>query len=139
MWKPKCCDSSKNIIDHILNRPVDLYIRELKTYTNSSGEQKSSYSAGTLVLRKMCCIKDRSLPSQDSSIVNGKKDPSGSKELIFKYFDTSSLEINEIRWEGSKFNMLGITPLSSVTFQGKRYNAPNGQPFISIIIQLNKL
>lgn len=139
MWRAKKCCNSGNIIDNILNRPVDLYIKELVTYTTSSGEQKSTYSAGNLVLKKMCCIKDRSLPSQDTAIINNKKDPSNSKELIFKYFDTSSLEINEIRWEGSKMNMLGITKLSSVTFQGKRYNAPNGLPYISIIVQINKL
>lgn len=138
MWKAKCC-VNKNIIDNVINRPVDLYIRELTTYTNSAGEQKNTYSAGTLVMRKMCLIKDRSLPSQETSIINGKKDPSSSKELIFKYFDTSSLEINEVRWEGSRMNMLGITKLSSVYFKGKRYDAPNGLPFISIIVQINKL
>lgn len=138
MWKAKCCNTSSTI-DTKLNRPVDLYIKELITYTDSSGEQKNKYSTGTLVLRKMCAIKDRSLPSQETSVINGKVDPSSSKELIFKYFDISNLKINEIRWEGCIMNLLGITKISSVTFEGRRYNAPNGSPFISMIVAINKL
>lgn len=138
MWKPTCCNSTP-IIDSRLTRPVDLYIKELKVYTTSTGEQKSTYSAGTLVTRKMCYIKDRSTASQETSILNGKIDPSTSKELIFKYFSTDSLKINEIRWEGMTMNILGISKISSTVIEGTRYNAPNGFPFISIIVGINKL
>ena len=138
MWKPKCCETTSNI-DTKLTRPVDLYIKQLKAYTTSTGEQKSTYSAGTLVTRKMCHIKDRSTASQETSILSGKIDPSTAKELIFKYFDTDSLKINEIRWEGMTMNILGISKISSTVLQGTRYNAPNGFPFISIVVGVNKL
>jgi len=138
MWLPKCCSSS-NIIDLKLNRPVELYVKELKVYTNSSGEQKSSYSAGTLVIKKMCAIKDRSTASQETSITSGKTDPSTSKELIFRNFAIEDLKINEIRWEGLTMKILGVSKISSVILEGKRYNAPNGSPFVSIIVGVDKL
>lgn len=140
MWKPKCCNTSQaQSIETKLNRPVDLYIKELKVYTTSTGEQKSTYSAGTLVTRKMCYIKDRSTASQETSILNAKTDPSTAKELIFKYFNLDSIKINEIRWEGVTMNILGISKISSTTINRTRYNAPNGLPFISIIVGVNKL
>lgn len=138
MWIPKCCNSNL-LIDNVLTRPVDLYVKELKIYTNVSGEQKSTYSAGELVVRKMCLIKDRSVASQETSITNGKTDPSTSKELVFKNFSVEDIKINEIRWEEMTMKILGVSKISSITFQGKRYNAPNGLPFISIIVGVNKL
>lgn len=138
MWKPGCCNTNLNI-DLKLNRAVDLYIKKLKSYTNSSGEQKSTYSAGTLVVRKMCYIKDRSIAAQDTSITNGKIDPSTSKELIFRNFAIEDLQINEIRWEGMSMTIIGITKLSTIVIEGKRYTAPNGSPFISIVVGVNKL
>lgn len=140
MWKPKCCNTSQvQSIDTKLTRPVDLYIKELKSYTTPAGEQKSTYSAGTLVARKMCHMKDRSTASQETSILNSKTDPSTAKELIFKYFNLDSIKINEIRWEGVTMNILGISKISSTTINRVRYNAPNGLPFISIIVGVNKL
>jgi hypothetical protein len=138
MWIPKCCNTN-DIIDRVLTRPVDLYVKQLKVYTNANGEQKSTYSAGDLVVRKMCLIKDRSVASQETSITNGKTDPSTSKELVFKNFAIEDLKINEIKWEGMSMKLLGLSKISSITFQGKRYNAPNGLPFISIIVGVDKL
>jgi hypothetical protein len=138
MWKPGCCTQNSNI-DLKLNRAVDLYIKKLKSYTNSSGEQKSTYSAGTLVVRKMCYIKDRSIAAQDTSITNGKIDPSTSKELIFRNFPIEDLQINEIRWEGMIMTIIGITKLSTILIEGKRYSSPNGSPFISIVVGVNKI
>lgn len=138
MWLPKCCNST-NIIDVKLNRPVDLYIKELKVYTTSTGEQKSTYGAGTLVVRKMCYVKDRSIASQDTSITNGKIDPSTSKELIFRNFAIEDLKINEIKWEGMSLKILGISKISTISIEGKTYLAPNGAPFISIIVGVSQL
>lgn len=141
MWKPKCClsDSKTPPIDTKLNRPVDLVFRAKKTYTNSAGEQKTSYNGGEVVIRKLCFIKDRSIASQDTSITSGNIDPSTSKEMIFKNFNITISEFNEIRWEGMKLKLLGVTKLSSVVLDGDRYNAPNGSPFISIIVGTSKL
>lgn len=138
MWKPSCCTPTTNI-DLKLNRAVDLYIKELRSYTTASGEQKSTYSAGTLVVRKMCYIKDRSVAAQDTSITNGKIDPSTSKELIFANFNIEDLKINEIRWEGMTMIIIGFTKLSTVTIENKRYTAPNGAPFVSIVVGVSKL
>lgn len=138
MWLPKCCSTPANIIIK-LNRPVQLYIRELKVYTDNQGNQKSTWSAGTLVQTRMCYIKDRSTASQETSILTEKTDPSTSKELIFANFPIDNIQINEVRWEGMKMNFLGITKISSTSIEGKRYYAPNGAPFISMIVGVNKV
>jgi hypothetical protein len=138
IWLPKCCEP-RPIIDLVLNRPIDLYVKSLKVYTTSSGEQKSTYSAGVFVVRKMGYVKDRSTASQDTSITSGKMDPSTSKELIFKNFAIEDLKINEIKWEGVSMKMLGVSKLATVVIQGKRYTSPIGFPFISIIAGVDKL
>ena len=138
MWKVKCCEQNPSI-DSKLKRLVELYFKELKVYTTADGEQKSTYGAGNLVKRKLCYIKDRSTASQETSITNGRVDPSSSKELIFNYFDITDLKTNEIRWEGMSMVILGVNKISSTVIEGKRYNAPDKLPYISIIVGVNKL
>lgn len=129
MWIPSCChldDSSSK-----MRNTISLYHKKLIT-TNQSRTQKNIYS-GELVLIKRCYIKDRSLTTQDTAVANGIRNTDTVKEFIFKYFDISGLEFNEILWSGVRFKVLSSNKMASVTMDGKKYNASDARPYISIL------
>lgn len=136
MWIPNCCNANDNSSSK-MKHTVKLYYRKLSTAI-TSGVQNNEYNQ-TLVLTKRCYIKDRSIASQDSAIVNGIKNTDTSKEFIFKYFDISDYQFNELLWAGVRLKVLGMTKLSSVNMDGKKYNATDAQPFISILAGVKQL
>lgn len=135
MWLPSCCHSDDS--SSKMRNTVKIYHKKLIT-TNQSGTQKNKYS-GELILTKRCYIKDRSLTTQDTAITNGIKNANDVKEFIFKYFDITNFEFNEIVWSGSRFKVLNSNKISSATFDGKKYNASDARPFISILAGVIKL
>lgn len=135
MWIPSCChldDSASK-----MRNTIKLYHKKLIT-TNQAGTQKNVYS-GELILTKRCHIKDRSLTAQDTAINNGIRNAETAKEFIFKYFDVTNYEFNEILWSGVRFKVLSTNKMSSVTLDGKKYIASDNRPFISILAGVKEL
>jgi hypothetical protein len=120
-----------------MRNTVKIYHKKLIT-TNQSGTQKNKYS-GELILIKRCYIKDRSLTTQDTAVTNGIKNANDVKEFIFKYFDITSIEFNEIVWSGVRFKVLNSNKMSNVTLDGKKYIASDSRPFISILAGVKEL
>lgn len=135
MWLPSCCHSDDS--SSKMRNTVKIYHRKLFT-TNQSGTQKNKYS-GELILIKRCYIKDRSLTTQDTAVTNGIKNANDVKEFIFKYFDITSIEFNEIVWSGVRFKVLNSNKMSNVTLDGKKYIASDSRPFISILAGVKEL
>jgi|688.fasta_scaffold812933_1 hypothetical protein len=135
MWLPSCCHSDDS--SSKMRNTVKIYHKKLIT-TNQSGTQKNKYS-GELILIKRCYIKDRSLTTQDTAVTNGIKNANDVKEFIFKYFDITSIEFNEIVWSGVRFKVLNSNKMSNVTLDGKKYIASDSRPFISILAGVKEL
>lgn len=135
MWLPSCCHSDDS--SSKMRNTVKIYHKKLIT-TNQSGTQKNKYS-GELILIKRCYIKDRSLTTQDTAVTNGIKNANDVKEFIFKYFDITSIEFNEIVWAGVRFKVLNSNKMSNVTLDGKKYIASDSRPFISILAGVKEL
>lgn len=136
MWIPACCNSSQDPSQKMRNT-VKLYFKKLSTAINS-GIQNNEYN-GTLVLIKRCYIKDRSVTSQDTAINNGIQNTETAKEFIFKYFNVTNYQFNEILWGNVRLKVLSVTKLSSVNLDSKKYTASDSQPFISIIAGVKQI
>lgn len=138
VWIPKCCDTQTDEINKAMRSTVKLYYKALKT-TNSSGTQKNTYNP-SLVITKRCHVRDRSQIAQDTAINSGKTNPENSKEFIFKYFDVTNYEFNELEWSGSRFQVLNTGKNHTfVDSKRRRYNSTDQQPFIVILAGLTKL
>lgn len=135
MWLPSCCHSDDS--SSKMRNTVKIYHRKLIT-TNQSATQKNKYSKDLVVIKR-CYIKDRSLTTQDTAVSNGIKNANDVKEFIFKYFDITSIEFNEIVWSGVRFKVLNSNKISSITLDGKKYIASDARPFISILAGVKEL
>lgn len=135
MWLPTCCNSDDS--SSKMRNTIKLYHKKLIT-TNQSGTQKNVYS-GQMVLTKRCHIKDKSLTTQDTAVTNGIKNANDVKEFIFKYFDITKLQFNEILWSGVKFKVLNTNKMAKVTMDGKSYEASDSRPYISILAGVKEL
>ena len=136
MWIAKCCTDQPNL-NKKFRSTVKLYYKGLLTKVESE-IQKNSYS-NTQILIKRCHIKDRSLAAQDTAVNNNIRDLENTKELIFQYFDITSLQFNEVEWSGGRYKVLGTSKQSRVTMDGTAYTATDNAPFVSILIALKKL
>lgn len=133
---PKCCKKTPYIYD-AFNSYVNLYYKEIKTKTISD-KQINSYTP-ELVLKKRCLVRDRTNASIDIGAMMQVKDAANLKELIFDYFDVTSININHVEWEGSKYDITGTEKIKTFTEDSNRYTAPEGAPFIRIYIGLRQI
>jgi len=135
MWKAKCCQNDNPL--SLMKNSVELFYKERKSFIQD-GRQLTTYAPASS-FKKLCHIKDRSQVAQDTAITNGIKNLDNSKELIFSYFDVKNFEFNEVKWSNTRFKVLGVNKISSITMNGKRFNALDELPFISILIGLAEL
>lgn len=133
---PKCCKISPNVKESF-NAYVFLYYKDLKT-KKQLDKQINTYNP-ELIAKKRCLVKDRTNASVDIGAVNQVRDAANLKELIFDYFDLSSININYVEWENSKYDITGSEKIKSFTENYIRYTASEERPFIRVYIGLKKL